>query len=82
MFIHKTLKHIDEWDKLNETKEKIQKFYINLNLEDITDLDYNMQKEFVKILKQNIYLNITIYILKAIHYYYLADVFENSTKMC
>ena len=43
--------YMDDWEKFNETTlpEK-EKFYSNLNMEDITDEDY-MQKEFIKTLK-------------------------------
>ena len=41
--------YMDEWEKFNKTllPEK-EKFYSNLNMEDITDADYIMQKEFVR----------------------------------
>ena len=43
---------MDGWEKFNKKSlpEK-EEFYSNLNMEDITDTDYIMQKEFVKILK-------------------------------
>ena len=44
--------YIDEWKKFNETTlPKKEKFYSNLNMEDITDADYMHAKEFVKTLK-------------------------------
>ena len=44
--------YIDDWEKFNETSlpEK-EDFQGQLNVEDITDADTRMQKEFVKILK-------------------------------
>ena len=43
---------MDESEKFNETSlSEKEEFYSNLNMEDITDADYTMQKEFVKILK-------------------------------
>ena len=41
--------YMDDWEKFNETTlpEK-EEFYSNLNMEDITDADSNMKKEFVK----------------------------------
>ena len=43
---------MDGWEKFNKKSlpEK-EEFYSNLNMEDITDTDYIMQKEFVQILK-------------------------------
>ena len=43
--------YMDEWEKLNETSwtEK-EEFYSNLNLDNITDVDYMHAKRVVKIL--------------------------------
>ena len=44
--------YMDEWEKFNEASlSEKEKFYSNLNIEDITDADYMMQKAFVKTLK-------------------------------
>ena len=47
--------YMDDWEKFNETSlpEK-QDFYGHLNMENITDADYALQKEFLKILKLKI----------------------------
>ena len=47
--------YIDDWEKFSETSlpEK-EDFYSYLNMKHITDADYAMQKEFVKILKLKI----------------------------
>ena len=44
--------YMNEWEKFNKTTlpEK-EDFYYNLNMENITDADYIMQKDFVKTLK-------------------------------
>ena len=44
--------YMREWEKCNETTlpEK-EEFYSNLNMENITDADTCMEKEFVKALK-------------------------------
>ena len=44
--------YMDDWEKFNEISlaEK-EDFQSHLNMEDITDADTRMQKEFVKILK-------------------------------
>ena len=44
--------YMDDWEKFNETilPEK-EKFYSSLSMEDITEANCNMEKEFVKILK-------------------------------
>ena len=47
-------------------KDHCLKFYSNLDLKDITDADYMHTK---RVCKENIYLNIMICILKAIHYF-------------
>ena len=48
-------KYMDEWEKCSEiTLPKKEEFYSNLNMEDIADADYIMQKEFVKTLNKNI----------------------------
>ena len=58
---------MDEWEKFKETSlpEK-EKFYSNLDLKDTTDADYMHAK---RVCKENIYPNIMICILKAIHYF-------------
>ena len=40
---------MDDYEKFNETTltEK-EEFYINLNMEDITDADYMHEKKFIK----------------------------------
>ena len=47
--------YMDDWEKFNETSlpEK-QDFYGHLNMENITDADYALQKDFLKILKLKI----------------------------
>ena len=36
---------MDDWEKFNETSlQEHEEFYSNLNMEDITDLDYNHVK--------------------------------------
>ena len=43
--------HMDDWEKFNETSLPDEEdFYSDLNMQDITDLDY-MQKMFIKIFK-------------------------------
>ena len=61
---------MDEWEKFNETSllEK-EEFYSNLNMEDITNADYLHAKRVCILCK--IYVNITIFILKVIHYFWL-----------
>ena len=40
---------MDEWEKFNETSlPKTEDIYSNLNMEGITDLDYNSAKRFCK----------------------------------
>ena len=63
--------YMDEWEKFNEISLPENKdFYSNLNMEDVTDSDYNHSKtDFeIKVLKQKIWVYIMICILKAIHY--------------
>ena len=75
---------MDEWEKFNEISLPENKdYYSNLNMEDVTDSDYNHSKtDFeIKVLKQKIWVYIMICILKAIHYYCLI-FFENFRKMC
>ena len=61
---------MDEWERFNETslREK-EEFYSNLNMEDITNADYLHAKTVCILCK--IYVNITIFILKVIHYFWL-----------
>ena len=44
---------MNDWEKINEISlPELEEFYSNLNMEDITDSDYNHTKrEFGKILK-------------------------------
>ena len=42
---------MDDLEKFNETKLPEKGFYSHLNIEDITNSDYALVKEFVKILK-------------------------------
>ena len=44
--------YMDEWEKLNKTSLPAKEgFYSNLNMGDITFVDYCMQNDFVKTLK-------------------------------
>ena len=43
---------MDEWEKLNETlKPEKEEFHSNLNMDDVTDIDYMHAKRVVTILK-------------------------------
>ena len=73
---------MDEWEEFNETtlSEKGE-FYINLNMEDITDADYMHAKTVCKDFEtknlgeyHDLYLKSDALLL--------ADVFENFRKMC
>ena len=73
---------MDDWGKFNETSlpEKVD-FYSHLNMEDITDEDYEHAKRICK--------NFEIKSLGEYHDLYvqsntllLADVFENFKNMC
>ena len=73
---------LDDWEKFNETSliEK-EEFHSNLNMEDITDSDYNHAKRTCR--------DFEIKYLGEYHDLYpksntlvLADVFENFRKMC
>ena len=48
--------HMGSWQKFNETSlPKKKDFYINLNMEYVTDVDYKQRKKkYGKILKQKI----------------------------
>ena len=73
---------MDEWDNCNETAlpEKYI-FYSNLNMEDITDSDYNHTKRVCKCFEiTNLGEYHDLY-LKS-HVLLLAEVFENFGKMC
>lgn len=60
---------MNDWERLCQTSlPEEHDFYSHLNVEDITDADYTLAKELVKILKQNIYVNTLIYMFKATHY--------------
>ena len=45
MLLRKDVEYMDEWEKFNETRllEK-ENFHSNLNMQDITDSDYNHEK--------------------------------------
>ena len=74
--------YMDDWEKINETAlPKKEEFYSNLNMEDITNLDYMHAKRVCK--------NFEIKNLGEYHDLYhkkdtllFADVFENFRKMC
>ena len=71
-----------EWHKFNEIalSEK-DNFYINLNMEDITDLDYNHAKRFCKHFEiKNLGKYHDLYLKSDLSL--LADVFQNFAKMC
>ena len=59
--------YMDDWEKFNETTlpEK-EEFYSNLNMEDITDVDYMHAKRFCKDFEIKIY-HLKIYYLKIYH---------------
>ena len=40
----------DSWEKFNETSLPEKEAFYNLNMEDILDVDYTMQKEYSKVL--------------------------------
>ena len=73
---------MDDWERFNETTlpEK-ERFYSNLNMEDIIDTDYMQAKRICK--------DFEIKLLGEYHVFYfksdtllLADAFENFRKMC
>ena len=60
---------MDDWEKFNETSlQEHEEFYSNLNMEDITDLDYNHVKR------------IWISWFAFVTHYLLTYVFENFRK--
>ena len=60
--------YMDDWKKANEISLSEKDFYGGLNMEDITDADYVLEKEFVKILKQNLLEDIIFYMFNVIHF--------------
>ena len=74
--------YMDSWERFNETSlPDKEAYYVNLNMEDITDIDYKHAKRLFKNLSNK---NLGDY-----HDFYvqsdtilLADVFENFRNMC
>ena len=62
--------YMNDWEKFNEKKlPKEEEFYSNLNLEDIPDADHMHGERFCKDFKQNILVNIMIFILRVMYYF-------------
>ena len=57
-----TYEYMDEWENFNKS---------NLNMKDTTDADFIHVKRVFKDFEIKIYVNIMIYILKVIHYFWL-----------
>ena len=74
--------YIDEWEKFNKTSlpQKVD-FYSNLYTDDITDTDYNHAKRVSKDFEIK-YLDEYHDLYFKIDTLLLADVFENSRKIC
>ena len=73
---------MDEWEKFKETAlpEK-EEFFCNLNMEDITDVDYMHAKRVCKDFEiKNVGEDHDLYLKSDT--LLLADVFENFGKMC
>ena len=64
--------YMDDWEKFDETSllEK-EDFYSHLNMELLLIQIMRKQEELVKILKQNILVNVIIFMFKVIHYCWL-----------
>ena len=64
--------YMDDWEKFDETSllEK-EDFYSHLNMELLLIQIMRTQEELVKILKQNILVNVIIFMFKVIHYCWL-----------
>ena len=61
--------YMDDWEKVNEMSlNEKEDFYSHLNMEDITDADYAHAKRVYKDLEKEIWENIMICMIKAIHY--------------
>ena len=74
--------YMDSWERFNETllPDK-EAFYSNLNMEDITDVDYRHAKRVFKNLRnKNLGDNHDFYVQSDT--LLLADVFENFRNMC
>ena len=73
--------YMDDWEKFNETAlSKKEEFYNNLNVEDVTDSDYNHTKRICKYFEIKQLSKYYDLILKS-DTLILSDVFENFRKM-
>ena len=62
--------YMNDWEKLNKTTlPDKEKFYSNLNIEDITDVDYMHGKKSFKDFEMKNVVSIMICILKVTHYF-------------
>ena len=60
---------MDSWERFNETSLPDKKaFYSELNLEDITDKDYEHAQKVWEVFEIKILASIMTYMFKAIHY--------------
>ena len=75
-------KYMDSWEKFNETSlPDKEAFYSNLNMEDITDVDYKHAKTvFKNLINKNLGDYHDLYLQSDT--LLLADVFENFRNMC
>ena len=73
---------MDDWERFNETTlpEK-ERFYSNLNMEDIADTDYMQAKRICKDFEIKNLGEYHVFYLK-IDTLLLVDAFENFRKMC
>ena len=79
--------YMDSWQIFDETSlPDKEAFYSNLNMEDITDVDYRHGKKYLNILLIKIWVIIMVYIDSDTFIYsdtlLLADVFENFRNTC
>ena len=74
--------HIDSWERFNEASlPDKEAFYSNLNMEDITDVDYKHAKRvFKNISNKNLGNYHNLYVQNDT--LLLADIFENFRNMC
>ena len=74
--------HMDSWQRFDETSlPDKESFYSNLNMEDITDVDYRQGKTvFEYLINKNLGVYHDLYVQSDT--LLLADVFENFRNMC
>ena len=64
-------KYMDSWERFNETSVPSKKyFYYELNLEGISDKDYDMHEKYLKNIVKP-WVTIMIYMFKQIYFYLL-----------